>query len=262
MLAFILIVRAHQSPSAPLQNGSLKCRQIDFVKRTVIHHYIDGTSPLLLIIQCIVFHTSSYTVRLHSLNVRHRQTGSQIRVFAHILEVTSVQRRTVDIYTRSQEDIFLTITCFRPDSLSISISHIRVERSSQTSQSRKCRTRVGSPVCPIKVSPKHLGSHSVGSVAHPQFRYSQTGTTCRAEIGLCMNHSHFLFQRHTRKRIFHPLFDCFVFIQIDRSSSPPTLLCKKGQAGYTVQAKTKESFLYLRSHCIILLLLVRKPMSR
>ena len=109
MLVLIEIIGTHYSPCLALLHGSLEGREIDFAKGAVAHYNVHLMAMLLVIVQSIVLHTSSNALALKTLNVRNHHTGSEPRVFAHILEVAAVQRGAVDIDTRSQHHIFIAV---------------------------------------------------------------------------------------------------------------------------------------------------------
>ena len=66
-----------------------------------------------------MFHTGSHAVLLDALHIGDYHLSSQIRVFAHILEIASVQWRTVDVYTGAQQDRFIPIAGFFTDAFAI-----------------------------------------------------------------------------------------------------------------------------------------------
>ena len=78
-----------------------KC-EINF---SVVYDYgsaktIEGSTHIL--IQCIMFHTYSYSVFLYTFYVRYYHTGCPKWVFSHIFEIPAVQRATIDINSRPQ----------------------------------------------------------------------------------------------------------------------------------------------------------------
>ena len=170
MLSFIKIVCAHDGPRLAFLNCSLESGQIDFIKSTVVHNNIGGVTVDFLIIQRIVLYTGSYTILLHTLYIRNHHAGSQIRIFTHILKVTSIQRSTVNVDTGTQKDILVAITRLFTDTFSIKQRHIRVPCSSQTSQCRISHTRVIGPASLIPLIPKHFGTNTMRTIRHPVFR--------------------------------------------------------------------------------------------
>ena len=109
MLVLIEIIGTHYSPSLALLHRCFKGWEIDFAKGAVAHYNVYLMAILLVIVQSIVLHTSSNALRLQPLNIRNHHTGSEPRVFAHILEVAAVQRGAVDIDTRAQHHIFIAV---------------------------------------------------------------------------------------------------------------------------------------------------------
>ena len=133
MLIFVQIIRTHDGPCVTFLNSCLKSRQIDFVQSTVIYYHICSVAIHFLVIQRIMLHTGSHSILLYSLYIRNNHTPSQIRIFAHIFKITPIQRCTIDIHTRSQQNGFITIASFFSDTFSVEHRHCRIPGSSQTS---------------------------------------------------------------------------------------------------------------------------------
>ena len=167
-----------------------------------------------LVIQRIMLYTGSYTILLYALHVRNHHTRSQIGIFTHILKVTSIQRSTVNVDTRSQKNILVAITRLFTDTFSVKQGHIGIPCSSQTSQCRISYTRVIGPPCLIPLIPKYFGTDTMRTICHPIFRNTQAGHSCTTEFTLCMYHSYLFFQSQPFQRIFYSFFDRFGNIQI------------------------------------------------
>ena len=102
VLVLIEVVGTHDGPCATLLDCSLEGRQVDFMQGTVTDDDIHLMAVFLVVVQGVVFHTGSHTLRLQTFYVGHDDLGCQIGVFAHILEVTATKWGTIDIYTRAQ----------------------------------------------------------------------------------------------------------------------------------------------------------------
>ena len=194
MLTFIQVISSHDRPRFTFLNGRLESGQIDFIQGTVVY----------------------YDILLYALHVRNHHTGSQVRVFAHVLKVTSVQRSTININTGSQKNGLVTIACFFTNAFAIKHGHLGVPCSRQTGQCRKSYTRVIGPSGLIPFIPKNFGTDSVRTVRHPKFRNTQTGHTRTTEFTLCMQHGYFFFHGQPLQRIFYSYFQRFARIQIYR----------------------------------------------
>ena len=177
MFIFILIVRSHKRPYLTLLHSRLESRQVDFMQSSVIYLYIDMIAVYLLIVESKMFHTSSHTILLHTLYIRYYHTGSQIRVFAHVLKVTSIERCTIDVYARSQQDVFVAVTRFFRKILSVKTGYLWIPCSRQTSQGRKCRTRIIGPSGTHPFVPCYFLTNTMRTIRHPVFRNTQSGNT-------------------------------------------------------------------------------------
>ena len=216
MLTFIQVISSHDRPRFTFLNGRLESGQIDFIQGTVVYYDIGGVAVDFLIVQRIVLHAGCHPILLYALHVRNHHTGSQVRVFAHVLKVTSVQRSTININTGSQKNGLVTIACFFTNAFSIKHGHLGVPCSRQTGQCRKSYTRVIGPSGLIPFIPKNFGTDSVRTVRHPKFRNTQTGHTRTAEFTLCMQHGYLFFHGQPLQRIFYSYFHRFARIQIYR----------------------------------------------
>ena len=74
VLVLIEIIGAHDAPRSTLLYCCLESRQVDFVQGTVAHLYIHVKTELLVVVQRVVLHTSSNTLRLHTLNIGNYHT--------------------------------------------------------------------------------------------------------------------------------------------------------------------------------------------
>ena len=118
--AAYLIISTHDAPRATPLYRRTECGQIDFVQGTVAQLYIDMPAPQFLVIQGIMLHASRHTVLLQLLDIRHAHLPCQVRVFAHVLEIAPIKRRTVNVYARTQLDIFPAIQGFFAQCFSVS----------------------------------------------------------------------------------------------------------------------------------------------
>ncbi len=91
VLVFIQVIRAHDSPGLSFLDSGFEGRQVDFVQGAVVYDYVGRVAVHFLVVQCVVFHTGGYTVLLNALYVGNHHLSGQVRVFAHIFEVTPVQ---------------------------------------------------------------------------------------------------------------------------------------------------------------------------
>ena len=119
MLSFIQVVRPHDSPCASFLDGGLECWQVDFIQGAVVHDDIGVVSVYFVVVQRIVLDAGSHSIALHAFYVRHYHLGGQVRIFAHVFEVASVERRAVDVDARSQYDVFLAVACFLADAFAV-----------------------------------------------------------------------------------------------------------------------------------------------
>ena len=109
VLVEILVVGTHDAPHLAFLDGSLERRQVDLVKGSIGHLDIDMAAELLLIVEDIMLYTGSYAVSLNTIDVGHHHLRSEARIFAHIFEVATIERRAIDVNTRAEQDILAAI---------------------------------------------------------------------------------------------------------------------------------------------------------
>ena len=119
MLTPDFIIGTHDAPYMTLHDGSLKSGKIDFLQSTIAKFHIDVPAPQFLIVERVMFHTSSNAIFLYALNIRYYHNRSQIRILTHVFKVTTVERCAIDIHTRSQQYILFPVTCFLANGFSV-----------------------------------------------------------------------------------------------------------------------------------------------
>ena len=215
MLAFVKVVGTHDAPRSTFLHSHLEGRQIDFIKGAVVHDDIGGVTVHFVVVQGKVFHAGSHTILLHAPDIGHYHLSGQIRVLTHILKVASVERCTVDIDTRAQQDRFVAVARLFTDTLSVKERHFGVPGCCQTSQGRESHTGVIGASGLFPLVPQHIGTYTVRAVIRPYIGNAQTGYTRTAELALRMSQLHFLFQGQTAQSVFHSFFNRFACVQID-----------------------------------------------
>ena len=131
-LIFVFVISPHDRPGTTFLYGSLECGQIDFMQCTIIDNYIDILAIDLLIVQSEMFDTGRYAIALHSVDIRNHHNGGEIWVLSHILKVTAIEGRAVNIDTGSEQNGFIAVAGLLSNGLTVSISHVRVPGGSQT----------------------------------------------------------------------------------------------------------------------------------
>ena len=100
-------------------HSSFEGRQIDLVESAIAEVDVYHVTSVLLIVKRKVLDAGSHAVLLHAADVRHNHRSRQTGVFAHILEVSPVERRAVDIHAGSEQHLFVAIKCFLADTLAV-----------------------------------------------------------------------------------------------------------------------------------------------
>ena len=172
----------------------------------------------LLVVEAIVLKTHSHTVLLHLLNVRHAHLTCKERVFTHILEVSSVVRRPVDVHARAEQHVLLTVACLLADALSVECGGLSVPSRGKAAECRVGCAGVVGPSCLIPFVPFHFRTDSVRTVGTPEFRNTEARHTGRRELALGVEDRHLFLHCHSGERVGNPLIEVAAFVHIDRNT--------------------------------------------
>ena len=173
VLILILVVAAHETPCVALLDCCLERTEIELIESTVGNLDIDMTTELLLVVEHIVLDAASHAIALQACDIWHNHDAGEIRIFAHILEVAAIERRAIEIDTRTEQDTLLSIASLLSYVLAIDIRHLRVPCSSKAGECRESRAIVVGPIGMSPVVPVDLHAHTVRAVACPQFRNTE-----------------------------------------------------------------------------------------
>ena len=177
------------------------------------------TAPKFLIVKHIMLYARCHTVFLNCLNVRHAQCCCKKWVFAHVFKVSAIKRRSCNIYTGTENHIFVSVQTFFSKSLTVLRRQIDIPCRSKSRERRKGGTRIVRPSGIAPVVPVYLGTHSVRTVAHVQLRNSKPRTSRTCKLALRVAHCDFFFSRHSAQSILNATFNRLCFIKIHRQLS-------------------------------------------
>ena len=233
MLALIFIIGAHDRPGPALADGSFEGRQVNFVQGPVVDLDVDAVAVHLLVVQRIVLHAGGHAVLLHPLNIGNHHPRGKEGVFAHILEITAVQRRAVDVHARAQQDVLLAVAGLLADGFAVEGRHLGIPRRGEARQGRESRAGIVRPAGLLPLVPQNLGTNAVRAVGAPHLGDAQTGNARRGEFRLRMQDGDLLFEGHPRKCVLDALFDRLRLVEVDRNVAPGLLPaaagnCRKG----------------------------------
>ena len=214
VLVVIEVVGSHHGPGVALLDRRLEGRQIDLIQGTVVHDGVRDMAVHLAVVQGEMFHAHGNAVGLHALHVRNDHFPGKIRVLAHILEIASVQRETVDVHAGAQQDGLVPVAGLLADALAIQAGEFAVPGGSEAAQGRERRDGVIGPSGLVPLVPEDFGPDSVRTVGTPHFGDAQARDTRGTELGLGVDHRNFLVQRHAGESIVHPRLQRLGIVQI------------------------------------------------
>ncbi len=103
-----LVVRTHHRVGLSL-DGFFKCRQIYLSQSSFVDDRIYRHTSHFLIVCAVMFERRAYVVRLYAFYIVAAEFACKIGVFRHILKVTSAQRASFNIRSRSQYRAYVLI---------------------------------------------------------------------------------------------------------------------------------------------------------
>ena len=205
MLSAVKVVRAHYAPGASFLDSSLEGRKINLIESAVGKIDVGRMAAFFLVVEGVMLNACGHVVGLHSLDVRNDHLRSKIRVFAHILEIASVERRAIDVYAWTEKNVLVAVLGFLTDRTAVKGCQFAVPAGCKAGKSRKGNAGVIGPLGLRPLVPEHLGADSVRAVAGPERRDPQAWHSGRGELALRVDDSHLLLEGHAGKGIFHPL---------------------------------------------------------
>ena len=173
VLILILVVAAHEAPCVTLLDCSLERTEIEFIESSVGNLDIDMTTELLLVVEHIVLDAASHAIALQACYIWHNHDACEIRVLAHIFEVTAIERCAIEIDTRTKQNALLAIASLLSYVLAIKGRHLWVPCRCKAGESRESCAIVVGPVGMCPVVPVDLHAHTMRTVACPQFRNTE-----------------------------------------------------------------------------------------
>ena len=221
VLVLIEVVGTHETPCPTLLHGSAEGRQIDFVEGALADDDVHLVAVLLVVVQRIVLHAGGHALRLQALDVRSHHARGETGVFAHVLEVATVQGCAQNVDAGAQDDVLAAIEGFLAQALAVEAGHRGVPRCCQTGEGREGHARVVGLSGLLPLVPEHVGTHAVGAVVGPQVGDAQTGHAGCRELRLGMDDAQFLVERHAAEGIADALLQRLRLIEIDRQTLLP-----------------------------------------
>ena len=194
--ASVFVVTAHNAPRVSTFDSQFKWTEIYLIEGTIGHFHIHMTAVFLLVIKCIMLDAACHSIALKSLNIAYSHASGEVRVFAHILEVASIERSTIDIDARTEQYILVSIACFLAYRLSIDGGKVSIPCGGKACQCRESGAGVIGPVGMFPVIPVYLHAHAVRSVAHREFWYAQSRASWAGKLALRIRHTTLLLECH------------------------------------------------------------------
>ena len=109
VLVLIEVVGAHDGPGSALLHSSLEGGQVYLVEGTVGDDDVHLMTVFLVVVEGVMLHTGSDTLRLQALYVWHYHTGDQPGIFAHVFEVTTVEWGAEDVDARAEHHALVPV---------------------------------------------------------------------------------------------------------------------------------------------------------
>ncbi len=115
MLTIDQVVGVHDRADMTLLDRHFKRGQVDFMQRPLLKDRVGVMPQELRVIAEKMLYRRTYTLLLHAKDVAGCDISRQERVFAEVLKVTPVPRRTIDIDTRAEHVVHPARPRIAPD---------------------------------------------------------------------------------------------------------------------------------------------------
>src|SRR5271163_3227559 len=145
MYAVDQIIGIHYRAHVAFTNRGFKSWEIDFTHGALIRIRTHIVTVPLLVVQSEVFYGRNHPLALHATDITHHGSGSEIRVFAEILKISPVHGRSINIYTRSQQEVDTTRTRVLAEANPDTLRKFRVPGCRKSYSGGKGRRRSPSP---------------------------------------------------------------------------------------------------------------------
>ena len=163
-----------------------------------------------------MLHAGRDSVGLHALDVGNHHRGGEVGVFAHVLEVASVEGSAVDVDSGTEEHGLVAVAGLFSYALAVEQRHVLVPGGCEAGQRGEGNAGVIGPAGLVPFVPEDFGAYPVGAVGGPDFGNAETRHSAGAELGLGVDHGDLLFQRHSAERILDAVLDGLGLIEVDR----------------------------------------------
>ena len=177
------------------------------MKGSVGHLDIDMAAELLLVVEDIMLDAGGYTISLNAIDVGHHHLRSETGVFAHIFEVAAIERRAIDVHTRTEQDILAAIARLLSYIEAVGEGEVTIPGGGKASERRIGGDGVVVPSRIAPIVPIDFGTHTMGSVAVAHLGDAKTWHTWGRELRLSIAQTNLLGQRHLAECILDALLD-------------------------------------------------------
>ena len=160
------IVGAHDGEHAAILHRRLESRQVDLAQCPLAYGLVNVKPVGLLAVDRIVLRASGHVGFLHTLNVGHALRGGQYRILAHVLEIATAQRATLDIDGRSENHVLAAAARFLAKYLAGRAGQIGIPCGSDGGTGRQVGHIVTGVVQRRPVVVMQLGPHAHRAVVH------------------------------------------------------------------------------------------------
>ena len=151
------VVRRHHGPGSSLAHSNLEALQVNLAEGSLRHHLVDVHAVGLLRVTCEVLHRCAHTLTLHASHIGSSDLTRHNRVFRVVFEVTSTERRTMDIHTWSKQHVATIFQYLIAYALAHLLHELRVPGAGECRTYRKSCAEVGILVVLTTRADSHAG---------------------------------------------------------------------------------------------------------
>src|SRR5258707_9765151 len=185
------IIRIHDGPDVGILYRRLKRWQVNLTHRPLVNDRVRFMTIKFGIVTHEVLDRRAHSLSLHSLYVSNRNFGGEKGIFAKILEVPAIHRRSVDVHTRPKQEMNAFSTCVATDLDTRSFCKYRIPRRGQCDSTRHRSSRT-------------IVTNTNWSICHFQWRDTQPLDSPDEKTVESTNHVDLFFQGHPAHQSIDP----------------------------------------------------------
>jgi hypothetical protein len=162
----------------------------------VAHVHIYRASVGLLVVGQVMLDTGRHIATLQTPDVGRCHLCRQVRIFAHVFEVSAAKRRTNNVHSGTQQNIFAPKTGLFAQNFTAQTGQIGIPGGSKRGSGGKISRGIVGPARVTPIVAIDFRSYSVRTVRKGQFGNTQPGDGPNVKFRITVQQAGFFFEAH------------------------------------------------------------------